>query len=88
LITPDELAQVRHDLLCDQAIVGDPASWVRQIADLVSRSSIGHLQCVFNGNGALDRQTTLDGTELFALEVLPVCRTSGPSSVTGLLATR
>ena len=38
----------------------------------------GHLRCVFNALGALDRATTLAQMELFAEEVLPACRAIGP----------
>ena len=86
--TPDELAQARHDFLRDQAIVGDPTSCARQIEDLARRTGIGHLRCVFNGNGALDRETTLAGLELFAREVLPACRKIVPPRVSQADATR
>ena len=33
-----------------------------------------HVRAFFNGNGVLDDETALRGMELFAREVLPVCR--------------
>ena len=69
------MAQARHDLLRDQAIVGDSARCIRQISDLVDSTGMGRLRCVFDGDGAVDRETTLAGMTLFAQEVLPACRT-------------
>jgi alkanesulfonate monooxygenase SsuD/methylene tetrahydromethanopterin reductase-like flavin-dependent oxidoreductase (luciferase family) len=70
----ESFAAAKADFLSRQAIAGAPERCVEQIGRLVAETGIGHLRCVFNGNGGLDRETTLAGMDLFAHDVLPACR--------------
>ena len=57
--------------------------WQREAAEgdhrerLAREVGTGHLRCVFNALGGLDRATTLAQMTLFAEEVLPACRQIG-----------
>ena len=68
----------RANLIHHQAIVGTPDACIVEIERLAREVGTGHLRCVFNALGALDRATTLAQMELFAEEVLPACRAIGP----------
>ncbi|MFN8632339.1 MAG: LLM class flavin-dependent oxidoreductase [Chloroflexota bacterium] len=76
---PEAVRAARATLIRDQAIVGSPDECVSEIARLVREVGTGHLRCVFNALGGLDRATTLAQMELFAAEVLPACRAIGPT---------
>jgi alkanesulfonate monooxygenase SsuD/methylene tetrahydromethanopterin reductase-like flavin-dependent oxidoreductase (luciferase family) len=69
-------ARVR--LIEQQAIVGTPDECIMEIERLAREVGTGHLRCVFNALGGLDRATTLAQMTLFAEEVLPACRAIGP----------
>lgn len=71
---PEAVRAARADLVRTQAIVGSPDSCVREIERLAREVGTGHLRCVFNALGGLDRATTLDQMRLFAAEVLPAAR--------------
>jgi hypothetical protein len=58
----------------EQAIAGDPEACVREIERLAREEGVGHLRCVFNGNGTLDPGVALRGMALFGREVLPAIR--------------
>jgi alkanesulfonate monooxygenase SsuD/methylene tetrahydromethanopterin reductase-like flavin-dependent oxidoreductase (luciferase family) len=85
---PMTLDEAKEHFLASQAIVGGPGRCIEQIADLIGRTGISHLRCVFSGNGVLDRDTTLEGLALFAREVLPACREIESSSWQRSAATR
>ncbi len=68
----------RATLIRDQAIVGTPDACILEVERLAREVGTGHLRCVFNALGGLDRATTLAQMELFAQEVLPACRAFGP----------
>jgi alkanesulfonate monooxygenase SsuD/methylene tetrahydromethanopterin reductase-like flavin-dependent oxidoreductase (luciferase family) len=68
----------RANLIRQQAIVGSPETCLREIERVVRTVGTGHLRCVFNALGGLDRAATLAGMELFAQEVLPACRAIEP----------
>lgn len=54
--------------------------WQRDAAEgdhrelLAREVGTGHLRCVFNALGGLDRATTVGQMELFGQEMLPACR--------------
>lgn len=66
--------------LAEQFVWGDPGECHAQIVALRERSGIHQLRCVFNANGLWDNARALDGMRLFAQEVLPALRASGPLS--------
>jgi len=70
----DESADTRAQFVREQAIVGTPDDCIRQLRHLRMEKGFRHLRCVFNGSGLLDNRTALAGMELFAREVLPVCK--------------
>ena len=67
----------RATLIRDQAIVGIPDDCILEIERLAREVGVGHLRCVFNAVGGLDRVTTLAPMMLFSEEVLPACRGIG-----------
>lgn len=74
-VAPQDVAPIdRAQLLRDQLILGDPDSCLRQIIDLRQRTGIGALRCVFNGNGVLPRDQSMDQIRLFARTVLKMLR--------------
>jgi alkanesulfonate monooxygenase SsuD/methylene tetrahydromethanopterin reductase-like flavin-dependent oxidoreductase (luciferase family) len=61
-------------VLREQVVLGDPPACAAQIAQLVARTGVRQLRCVFNGNGVLERDDALAGMRLFAQEVMPGLR--------------
>ncbi len=61
-------------VLRDQFVLGDPRACVAQIARLVERTGVRQLRCVFNGNGVLGREESLERMRLFAREAMPGLR--------------
>jgi len=80
---PEAVRAARATLIRDQAIVGTPDACTREIERLAREVGTGHLRCVFNALGGLDRATTLAQMTLFAEEVLPACRDIGPPAGMG-----
>jgi alkanesulfonate monooxygenase SsuD/methylene tetrahydromethanopterin reductase-like flavin-dependent oxidoreductase (luciferase family) len=74
----DAVAVARANLIRQQAIVGSPDTCIREIERTVQEVGTGHLRCVFNALGGLDRAATLARMELFAREVLPAVRAVEP----------
>jgi hypothetical protein len=54
----------------EQLISGDPDGVTAAIDDLAKSHGLDHLRCVFNGNGAVDLDQTLQRMRLFATTVL------------------
>ena len=77
---PEAVQIARASLIRDQAIVGTPDACIMEIERLAREVGTGHLRCVFNALGGLDRATTLAQMELFAAEVVPACREIGPTA--------
>jgi alkanesulfonate monooxygenase SsuD/methylene tetrahydromethanopterin reductase-like flavin-dependent oxidoreductase (luciferase family) len=68
---PDTIVERGLDeFLSTQAVAGDPLACAEQISRLSVDPGVGHLRCVFNGNGALSDAEALTGMELFAKTVL------------------
>jgi alkanesulfonate monooxygenase SsuD/methylene tetrahydromethanopterin reductase-like flavin-dependent oxidoreductase (luciferase family) len=55
----------------DQLISGDPDAVIAAIDSLIRSQGLDHLRCVFNGNGAVNLEQTLQRMRLFAVTVLP-----------------
>ena len=74
-VAPQDVLPIdRALLLRDQLVLGDPESCFAQISDLRRRIGIAQLRCVFNGNGVLDPQISMEQMRLFSQEVLPSLR--------------
>jgi alkanesulfonate monooxygenase SsuD/methylene tetrahydromethanopterin reductase-like flavin-dependent oxidoreductase (luciferase family) len=73
-VPPLDVARV----LREQVVLGDPPGCVAQIAQLVARTGVRQLRCVFNGNGVLARDEALAGMRLFAREAMPALRVGRP----------
>ena len=69
-VPPLDVARV----LREQVVLGDPQACAAQIGQLVARTGVRQLRCVFNGNGVLAREEAMAGMRLFAQEVMPVLR--------------
>ncbi|SFU66778.1 Flavin-dependent oxidoreductase, luciferase family (includes alkanesulfonate monooxygenase SsuD and methylene tetrahydromethanopterin reductase) [Polaromonas sp. YR568] len=61
-------------MLSEQFIAGTPDACHAQIMALRESTGIGHLRCVFNGNGLLDNAQALKQMRMFANSVLPALR--------------
>ncbi|GIW08056.1 MAG: hypothetical protein KatS3mg060_2861 [Dehalococcoidia bacterium] len=59
-----------HEFCAEQVLVGDGAGCRAALERMVTELQLDHLRCVFNGNGALSAEETLDQMERFAAEVL------------------
>jgi alkanesulfonate monooxygenase SsuD/methylene tetrahydromethanopterin reductase-like flavin-dependent oxidoreductase (luciferase family) len=72
---PDRL-QVRslEQFRAEQAIVGAPDDCSEQLQELATRTGMHHVRCMFNGAGNIPLEAARSAMELFAAEVLPVCR--------------
>lgn len=74
-VTPEQVPPLDVErVLREQVLLGDPQACAAQIAQLVARTGVRQLRCVFNGNGVLERDEALAGMRLFAQEVMPVLR--------------
>ncbi|MFM9923216.1 LLM class flavin-dependent oxidoreductase [Variovorax sp. H27-G14] len=74
-VAPDQLPVLDvARVLREQVVMGDPQACVAQIGQLVARTGVRQLRCVFNGNGALAREEALVGMRLFAQEAMPALR--------------
>ena len=65
--------RTRAEFLRDQCIAGDPAACLDQLRALAARG-VTALRLVFNGNGEVGPAQARAGMELFARELLPLCR--------------
>jgi alkanesulfonate monooxygenase SsuD/methylene tetrahydromethanopterin reductase-like flavin-dependent oxidoreductase (luciferase family) len=61
-------------VLREQVVLGDPQDCVAQVEQLVARTGVRQLRCVFNGNGVLASGEALEGMRLFAQEAMPALR--------------
>ncbi|MBV9356393.1 MAG: LLM class flavin-dependent oxidoreductase [Chloroflexi bacterium] len=83
---PDALqARSLEQFSAEQAIIGAPDDCVRQLQELTARTGMNHLRCMFNGAGSIPLEAARRAMELFAAEVLPVCRAFSAGTVRSTL---